>query len=574
MKDSIIIKNGLVYDPLNNIDGDKKEIHIKDGVIVDKVDAGDAKIIDASGMIIMPGGVDIHSHVAGTKVNIGRSFRPDDKPPEYNVSRTKLTRGGSGFAVPSTWVTGYRYAQMGYTTVAEPAMPLLEARHTHEEFNNIPILDKLAMPLFGNNWYVMEFVKEGNIEKLAAYINWILKSTKGYAVKIVNPGGVENWAWGKNVESINDDVFHWGVTPKDIVTSLAKANEILELPHSIHVHCNNLGHPGNISHSLDTFKLCEGIEPKGGKERSLHITHCQFNAYAGENWGNFESGASQVAEYVNAHNHMTLDVGQIIFTKYATTTMTGDGPWEFALHHLGGVSPWGAKPGVKWVNGQIEGESGSGIVPYFFSKANGVNAVQWAIGLELMLMINDPYQVAMTTDHPNGGPFFKYPLVFKWLMDKKARNEMLESCSKKASTASHLGDLDREYTLNELCIVTRSGNAKTLGLKDRGHLGVGGIGDVSIYNLDPKKIDGNAVEKAFSNAAYTIKEGQIVVKDGIVLATPMGTTICAEGKIKETHMEAMLQDVKARWRDHYSINFNNYAVQDVYAPKCKIVNGA
>ena len=38
-------------------------------------------------------------------------------------------------------------------------------------------------------------------------------------------------------------------------------------------------------------------------------------------------------------------------------------------------------------------------------------------------------------------------------------------------------------------------------------------------------------------------------------------------------MKAMLEDVKAHWRDHYSINFNNYAVQDAYAPKLKIVKG-
>ena len=84
----LIIKNGLVYDPLNNIDGDKKEIHIKNGVIVDKVN-GDAKVIDASGMIIMPGGVDIHSHIAGAKVNAGRYFRPDDKPPESIYGKRK-----------------------------------------------------------------------------------------------------------------------------------------------------------------------------------------------------------------------------------------------------------------------------------------------------------------------------------------------------------------------------------------------------------------------------------------------------------------------------------------------------
>ncbi|MFX1312999.1 MAG: amidohydrolase family protein, partial [Promethearchaeota archaeon] len=139
----LIIKNGLIFDPLNNIDGERKEIHIKDGKIVEKVN-GDAKIIDVSGMIVMPGGVDIHSHIAGTKVNAGRSFRPDDKLEEFNEKKTKLTRSGTGWSVPSTWVTGYRYARMGYTTVVEPAMPLLKARHTHEEFQVMPIIDKAA----------------------------------------------------------------------------------------------------------------------------------------------------------------------------------------------------------------------------------------------------------------------------------------------------------------------------------------------------------------------------------------------------------------------------------------------
>jgi len=325
MKD-LIIKNGIVYDPLNKIDGDKKEIHIKDGIIVDKVN-GDAKVIDAQGMIVFPGGVDPHSHIAGPKVNTGRSFRPDDKPPESNVKRTKMTRSGTGFAVPSTWLIGYHYARLGYTTVAEPAMPLLEARHVHEEFLHIPIIDKLAYPLFGNNWYVLQYIRDNDMDKLAAYIAWILKATKGYAIKLVNPGGVENWAWGKNVDSLDDEVFHWGVTPRQIVESLAKVNESLELPHSVHVHCNNLGHPGNYEHSLETFKVCEKIKTKNGRDKSLHITHCQFNAYGGSNWGNFESGASQIAEYVNSHKHMSIDSGNVVFTKYATTTMTGDGPW-------------------------------------------------------------------------------------------------------------------------------------------------------------------------------------------------------------------------------------------------------
>jgi formylmethanofuran dehydrogenase subunit A len=569
----LIIKNGLVYDPLNNIDGEKKEIHIKDGVIVEKVN-GDAKIIDASGMIVMPGGVDIHTHTVGAKVNKGRSFRPEDKLPEFNEKRTKLTRSGTGFSVPSTWTTGYRYARLGYTTVVEPAMPLLKARHTHEEFMETPILDKLALPLFGNNWFVLEYIKEKEYDKLAAYVAWIMKVTKGYGIKIVNPGGVENWAWGLNCDSLDSNVFHWEVTPREVIEGLTNANEQLGLPNAIHVHENNLEHPGNKEHTIETFKTVEKIKKKRGKDSTFHLTHCQFNAYGGKNWGDFESGAPDIAEYLNTHKHVTIDIGQVVFAKAATTTMTADGPWEFALHHLGGTSSWGCRPGIKWINGQVEGESGSGIVPYFFSPKVAVNAVQWAIGLELVLLTKNPWQIYATTDHPNGGPFTSYPQIFRWLMDKKSRdNVLLNQCAKKAAEKTQLKDIDRELTLSELCIVTRAGTSKCLGLDDRGHLGIGGIGDVSIFKLDPDKMGGHTIEKAFSLASYTIKDGQIVVKDGEITATPMGTLICAEGKIDESVSEAMLEDVKAHWRDHYSINFNNYAVQDAYAPKVKIVNG-
>ena len=72
----LLIKNGFVFDPLNGIDGEKMDIAISGGKIVEKV--GNAKILDASGMIVMPGGVDIHSHIVGAKVNAGRLLRPED----------------------------------------------------------------------------------------------------------------------------------------------------------------------------------------------------------------------------------------------------------------------------------------------------------------------------------------------------------------------------------------------------------------------------------------------------------------------------------------------------------------
>lgn len=559
----LIIKNGTVFDPINNVKGEKKDIFIENGKIVENCSEKDAEVINAANMIVFPGGVDIHSHIAGAKVNMGRLFRPED---HFNdvVSKTALTRAGAGYSVPSTFVTGYRYAKMGYTTVCEPAMPPLKAKHTHEEFADVPIIDKLAFPLFGNNWFVMEYIKSGDYEKLKAYVAWLLKTTKGYAVKIVNPGGVESWAWGKNVHSLDENVMYFEVTPRQILENLSKVNEELGLPHTIHVHGNNLGHPGNAPFTITTFDALKKVKPMDSRNSVMHFTHCQFNAYGGTGWKDFCSGAADIAKYLNENKHITIDVGQIIFTN--TTTMTADGPWEHDLHQIGALSPWGAKSGIKWINGQVEGECGSGLTPYIFNPKNATNSVQWATGLELFLLIKDPKQVFLTTDHPNGGPFIYYPTIIKWLMSSKARNDELNKVQESAKEKTTLASIDREYTLMDIAWATRAGTARTLGLENKGHLGVGADADVSIYNLSENEKDGSKIEKAFSNAAYTIKGGNIVVKNGEVVKIELGKTIWTDvtDKIKKDVMDSVIDDMKALWQIRYSVNYDQYPVQDIF----------
>ena len=122
----LLIKGGYVYDPLNGVDGERMDIAVRDGKIVESVDEREAKVIDASGMIVMPGGVDIHAHIAGAEVNAGRLLRPEDHAKDVEP-RTAVRRAGVGYSIPSTFTTGYRYARMGYTTVMNPSMPPLEA---------------------------------------------------------------------------------------------------------------------------------------------------------------------------------------------------------------------------------------------------------------------------------------------------------------------------------------------------------------------------------------------------------------------------------------------------------------
>ena len=554
----LIVKGGYVYDPLNGVNGEKMDIMISGGKVVEDTSAKGAKVLNVENKVVMPGGVDLHSHIAGSKINLGRLLRPEDHRKDV-VPRTALTRSGVGYSCPSTFVTGYRYAQMGYTTVMEAAMPPLGARHVHEELNDTPIIDKAAFPLFGNNYFVLKYIKEGDMERLKAFVAWLLKATRGYAIKIVNPGGVENWKWGSNVGGLDDLVYNFEVSPRQIVTSLAKVNEELGLPHTIHLHCNNLGVPGNYETTIDTMEAVKGIKSKQGRDTKVHVVHCQFNALAGDDWSNVRSGAPQIAKYMNSNPHVTIDMGQAIFTD--TTTMTGDGPWQFRLMNL---------TGNKWVNSDVEMEAGAGVVPYTFRKNNPANVIQWAIGLELALSIYSPWQVYMTTDHPNGGPFTYYPRVISWLMSRMARTKTMLEMNKAVMRRTNLSNLYREYDFQEVATVTRAATAKALGLEGKGHLGPGADGDVSVYDLDPTKWRPSMytqIEKAFGSAAYTVKGGEVVVKDGEVVAVPDGTTFWVDAKIPDSVEEDLMRDLREDFGKYYTVSLRNYPVEDAYLPQ-------
>ena len=548
----LLIKNGFVYDPLNGINGEKMDIAVENGKITERIDEKKAKIIDASGMIVMPGGVDIHSHIAGAEVNAGRLLRPEDHVKDVEP-KTAVTRSGVGRSIPSTFTTGYRYARMGYTTVMNPAKPPLEAKHTHEELGDTPMIDKATYPLLGDWWFVLEYLRDGLIEECAAHVAWMLAATKGYAIKIVNPGGLEAWGFGRNVRDLFDPIPHFNITPEEIVRGLCKVNKLLNLPHTIHVHTNNLGKPGNYQTALDTMKCVENLATDD--KPILHITHCQFSAFKGSDWATLKSGAEEIARYVNNHSHVTLDMGQVVFTD--TTTMTADGPFQFRLYQL---------TGNKWMNHDVETETSAGIVPFKYKRKSAVHATQWSIGLELALLIKDPWKIYLTTDHPNGGPFIKYPKIISWLMSRAAREKTMKKISKKARRNSLLPSISREYSLYEIATVTRAGQAKALGLKHKGHLGIGADADVAIYNLNPEEIDPSkkykTLRRAFKKTAYTIKDGNIVVKDGEIVKSVEGKTFWVNVNMAEP--AEVNADMKSRFRDYWTVEYENYPVSERY----------
>jgi len=531
------ILNGQVYDPINEVNGEIRDIWVKDGQVVapEEVDRERAQVIDATGLVVMPGGVDIHSHFAGGKVNAGRKFRPEDHRDHVRARGNGASRSGAGYTTPTTHMTGYLYAEMGYTTVMEAASAPLLARHTHEEFEDVPILDKGAYITMGNNHFIMRCIRDGEREKARDYVAWLLGATKGYAIKVVNPGGVENWKWGQNVAELDDEVIGFEVTPRQILTTLCWINDELGLPHVPHIHSLNLGQTGNVRTTV------EAIEALAGQR--VHICHLQFFSYDGEPGKLPRSGAARVARAVNEHPGLTVDIGQVIFG--AATTVTSDGPLQYRLHCL---------TGNKWLNDDVEGETGGGVVPMRYKRSNPFNAVQWLIGLELFLLIDDPWRVFLTTDHPNAGPFFYYPRVIKLLMDRDFRAEMLEGVHARTRKGALLAELDREYSLYEIAIITRAGTARALGLKNKGHLGVGADADVTIYAPSDDK------EEMFAHPRFVLKGGEVVVRDGQIVQERPGRTL----HVAPPYDPAIEAHIRAHFEECYTISFDNYPVAPEY----------
>jgi len=538
---SLRITGGTIYDPANGVDGQVGDIWIVDGCVVESPSEEGVKAdrtLDATGLVVMPGGVDMHCHIAGPKVNTARKMIPEDKRTADPVVRTRLTRSGTVGSVPSTFATGYLYAGLGYTTAMDAAVPPLGARHAHEELEDTPIIDKGFYVLMGNNHYVMKQLAADEPGLLKAYIAWLLHSTKGFAAKLVNPGGVEIWkSGGGNARGIDDMVEHFGVTPRQIIRGVAAAVDELGLPHPVHIHCNNLGMPGNHATTMETMTSLEG--------HRAHITHIQFHSYDGDpdDQSTFGSRVSELAEYVNTHDNLTVDVGQVMFGR--TTSMTGDGPLGYFLHQV---------TGRKWFSGDTEMEAGCGIVPIVYKQKSLVHALQWAIGLEWYLLVDDPWRIAMSADHPNGGSFLAYPEIISLLMDRELRREVLAGAPRAVADRCTLKELDREYSLYEIAIITRAGPARMLGLSHKGHLGPGADGDVTMYSPD------DDIQRMFELPRYVVSRGEVVVDDAQIVQDTRGRTLHVA---PDFDLDAV-DDIQAWFESTYSIQFRNYPVGDHY----------
>jgi len=532
----IKLTGGTVYDPASGIDGQQLDIYIQDGRIVDAPTDGRPvdQEYDLRGKVVMSGAIDMHTHIGGGKGNIARTLLPEDHRADP-VHRTQLTRSGTGHAMPSSFVTGYRYAEMGYTACFEPAVLPINARQAHMEMGDTPIIDKGGYVMLGSDDFLLRMLTAKKDQKAVNdYVAWTLTAAKGIGIKVVNAGGINAFKFNQRKLDLDEQNAHYGVTPRQVLQTLARAVKELGITHPLHVHGCNLGVPGNVDTTLNTIQGIDGLP--------MHLTHIQFHSYGTEGDFKFSSGAAQIAETINKNKNITADVGQILFGQ--TVTASGDNMRQHANHKF-------ASPN-KWVCMDIECDAGCGVVPFKYRDQNFVNALQWAIGLEIFLLVEDPWRIFLTTDHPNGAPFTSYPHLIRLLMDRSFRNDMLATIHPEAQKMTTLASIEREYTLNEIAIMTRAGAARIIGLKDRGALSTGNWADITVYTESADR------QAMFTKPDYVFKDGELVVKDGEVVKVTWGTTHI----VKPEYDLSIENDLKPYFDKYLTMKLGNFKISD------------
>lgn len=532
----IKLTGGTVYDPASGIDGLQRDIFIQNGRIVDAPTDGKPvdKEYDLRGKVVMSGAIDMHTHIGGGKGNIARTLLPEDHRMDP-VARTPITRSGNGHAMPSTYIAGYRYAEMGYTACFEPAVLPVNARQAHMEMGDTPIVDKGGYVMLGSDDFLLRMMTANKDQKaINDYVAWTLNAAKGIGIKVVNAGGINAFKFNQRKLDLDEQNTHYDVTPRQILKTLATAVKELGITHPLHVHGCNLGVPGNVETTLNTIQGVDGLP--------VHLTHIQFHSYGTEGDFKFSSGAAQIAEALNNNPNITTDVGQIMFGQ--TVTASGDSMRQHANHKY-------ASPN-KWVCMDIECDAGCGLVPFKYRDQNFVNALQWAIGLEIFLLVKDPWRIFLTTDHPNGAPFTSYPHLIRLLMDRSFRNDMLATIHPEAQKMTTLASIEREYSLNEIAIMTRAGAARIIGLKDRGALSAGNWADITVYTENADR------QAMFTKPDYVFKDGELVVQNGQVVKVTWGTTHI----VKPDYDLSIEKDLKPYFDKYLTMKLGNFKISD------------
>ncbi|MFX0035205.1 MAG: amidohydrolase family protein [Candidatus Hermodarchaeota archaeon] len=533
--EKIIIKNGHVYDPLNNIGGEIKDILIENGKVVDKFsNESNVKEINAKNKTVIPSALDIHTHIASHQLNFVRLL------------------GSKNHLFQDYWKgltlnhIAQSYIKNGYTFILEANVFPSLAKTSIFDFQQLPVLDKAMLLNISNLWQLELEFQNGKIKDMATFIQDLLRKVKAFGLKAYNPFENEaEWNFFLLREDLTSKGRLYNFSALDVYENLTKCVNYLGLPHSVHAHIEGYETEQaktNLSIVLDKINSLN-IEKNSKLKRSqlFHLAHGSHYNIDGEN--------TELLKIINNSDRFDLDLGIITFNPI--------NPFISSDKHLM-KKLRNEETDHKIIRYAAEFEGDNYSTLRSFKTSNPVHCKIWANAIELALNIKDKWKIQLTVNYPNYGDINDIPLVATWLMSTEARTKYIKDMAPEFSSKEFLIQNDQVLSFNDFIIISRSSPAKSLGLSAiKGGLGIGTDGDVNILNIDLNEIDTNKdyekVRNSLTNIEFVIKNGIVVKSDDKIDLNSHGKIFWSEGTTEIKDASFILNKKKEFYQKYYSI---------------------
>lgn len=533
--EKIIIKNGLVYDPINEVKGEVKDLLIEEGKIVDKFTSDtEVKEIDASNKTVIPAALDIHTHVASRQMNWVRLLGTK------NDLYQKVWKGLTLENIAK------KYISNGYTFILEANVYPSLAKKTTFDFMNLPGLDKAMLLNVSNLWALeTEFEKE-KIEDITYFLSDLLNLSKGFGFKLYNPFEAESWNFNVLREDLETKGRLYSFSPLKIYSYLTQAVEKMKLPHSIHGHIDGYENEKGQENIIKVLELVKDIKLESESQNRTQVFHlAHANAY------NINGDNSKLIDLLNTNDNLDIDLGMLSFNEI-NPLITSD---RRLIHSYLNSDDY------RVITNAVETEGDSFATLRQLKKSNKKDCHIWANAIELALKIKNKWQVQLSYNFPNYSDISNNPKISTWLVSKKARDAFMKDMNDEFLGETALSSLDDELTFFEYVILTRASPAKSLGLsKIKGGFSLGSDGDLNILDINMDDVslsdDFEKLEKALDDLEYVIKGGAILKHEDKINLENNGKIFWSEGKVDQKAKKDIMKKKREFYQKYYSIFYN------------------
>ena len=495
------IKNARVLDPKNKILGQRADVEMQGGKIVEKITGGDVEELDAGGRFVVPAGIDPHAHLAS---NVARFAGI------YSKEWTSKT-------------ISEEYLRAGYTFAASADVSLFDVLSTSHFLRQIKGVDSGILLSAGSLWMLALDFQQGNTDNIAATLAYFGAKLLPLAIHVSRPFSSEYWHWGDENASLQTPVKHFEVPPEKVIIETLKAakragfsaKSLVELPHD------------NQTSSFAALK--DHLTRIDSERLPYHLIQGQCHAQVADT-----TGGAPLATLLSEHPWLSMDAGcgaQTGQTLFATTSRT-----------LGHKS-------IARMRGTFELDQDIGVGLRAWNLQNSEEARLWIGAIEFLLSAGERHlPAAISFDAPNFGMPRDFGQILTLLASRSFREKQAKTIVGQIFNKSALKTMATELRLEDLIQMTRVTPAKVLGIDAmKGHLAPGADADACILDLKP---DDPIREASLSRAWVTIKSGQIVLKNDTLHQLPPSKFFAS--KINSDIVTEDVVQKREKWFQKYS----------------------